>query len=100
MKLATVVPTKGATGAFAARKVVEWIAECGCHEMEVIIKSDQEPAIRYLVDDVLKHRTGAKTLIEDSRSGAQVATALSNVRCKHAKASYAVSKVSWTSGIW
>ena len=48
MKMATVVPTKGATGAFAARKVIELVNECGDRDAYVIVKSDQEPAIKHI----------------------------------------------------
>ena len=44
MKMCTVVPTKGATGAFAARKVIELVNECRNKDMSIILKSDQEPA--------------------------------------------------------
>ena len=60
------VPTKGATGAFAARRVIELVNECGNKDASIILKSDQEPAIKYLVSDVQRGRTGAKTMVEES----------------------------------
>ena len=66
MKLASVVPTKGATGMFAARRVVELMNECGNRDTHVIVRTDQEPAIKFLVADVLKLRTGAKTMVEEA----------------------------------
>ena len=66
MKMCSVVPTKGATGAYAARKVIELVDECGNKDANIILKTDQEPSIKYLVDDVLKFRTGAKTMVEES----------------------------------
>ena len=59
MKCISVVPTKGATGAFAARRIIELINECGNQELDVIVKSDEEPAVKFLIDDVLRHRTSA-----------------------------------------
>ena len=64
MKASVVVPSKGSTGAFAARKVVELMNECGNKDADIILKSDQEPAIKFLVDDICKNRTGAKTIEE------------------------------------
>ena len=69
MKLAVVVPTKGTSGMFAAKKVVEFVQECGDRDADVILKSDQEPSIKYLVDDIMRIRPGAKTLVELSPKG-------------------------------
>ena len=66
MKKAVVVPSKGSTGNYAAKMVVELINECGDKDREVIIKTDQEPAIQFLVDDVCTNRTGARTIKEVS----------------------------------
>ena len=55
MTLATVVPSKS-TGMFAARRVVEFLEEIGCRTGDLIMKTDQEPAIRVLVADVCKAR--------------------------------------------
>ena len=64
MKKAVVVPSKGSTGRYAARKVLDLINECGDKDRPVILKTDQEPAIKFLVDDVCMTRTGAKTIVE------------------------------------
>ena len=66
MKKAMVVPMKGSTGHFAARKVLDLIRECGDKDSTVIVKTDQEPAIKFLVDDVCMNRTGAKTIVEEA----------------------------------
>ena len=66
MKMCLVVPTQGVTGAFAARKVIELVDECGNKDANIILKTDQEPSIKYLVSDVLKFRTGAKAMVEES----------------------------------
>ena len=57
MKKFVVVPAKGSTGRFAARKVLDLLQECGDKNSTVIVKSDQEPAIKVLVDDVCMART-------------------------------------------
>ena len=67
MKKAVVVPKKGSTGSYAARMVLELMNECGDKDREVIVKSDQEPAIQFLVDDICTNRTGAKTIKEASQ---------------------------------
>ena len=66
MKKAVVVPSKGSTGRFAARKVLDLINECGDKDRTVILKTDQEPAIKFLVDDVCMARTGARTIVEQA----------------------------------
>ena len=66
MKKAVVVPSKGSTGRFAARMVMELIEECGDKDRHIIMKSDQEHAIQYLVDDVCTARTGARTIVEQA----------------------------------
>ena len=64
MKKAVVVPSKGSTGMYAARMVLELISECGDKDRDVIVKTDQEPAIKFLVDDICMARTGARTIRE------------------------------------
>ena len=64
MKASIVEPRKGSTENFAARRAVELMNACGDKDMDIIIKTDQEPAIEYLVDDISKNRTGAKTIAE------------------------------------
>jgi hypothetical protein len=64
MKKAVVVPNKGSTGSYAAGMVNELINECGDKDREIILKTDQEPAIQFLVEDVCVARTGARTIKE------------------------------------
>ena len=64
MKKAVVVPSKGSTGVYAARMAMELISECGDKDRDVIVKTDQEPAIKFLVDDVCMARTGARAIRE------------------------------------
>ena len=71
MKKAVVVPCKGSTGSYAAKMVVELITECGDKDQDVILKTDQEPAIKFLVDDVCVNRTGARTITEVSPKGSK-----------------------------
>ena len=71
MKKAVVVPSKGSTGSYAARMVIELINECGDKDQDVILKTDQEPAIKFLVDDVCVNRTRARTIKECAPQGSK-----------------------------
>ena len=64
MKKAVVVPSNGSTGMYAARTVLGLISECGDKDRDVIVKTDQEPAIKFPVDDVCMARTGVRTIRE------------------------------------
>lgn len=71
MKRGIVVPSKGSTGQYAARVVMEMIDECGHRNVPIIIKTDQEPAIKLLVDDLKVARTGAQTMTEEAPKGSK-----------------------------
>ena len=67
--MATVVPVKGSSGRFAVEKMVEFMEECGDAAMDVIVKSDQEPAILSLMKDLVELRGDSKdkrTVLEES----------------------------------
>ena len=66
MKQMVVVPSKGSTGRYAANMVLELIEECGDKDRQIIVKTDQEPAIKFLVDDICTARTGAKKIVEQA----------------------------------
>ena len=63
MKKAVVVPSKGSTGRYAARMVIVLIEECGDGDRAMIVKSDQEPVMKFLVD--------VQDGCQDNRAGAQ-----------------------------
>ena len=69
MVMATVVPAKGTMGSFAAKRLVSFMAELGLTASDVIVKGDQEPAIAALIEDVARHRAGARTIPEHSPVG-------------------------------
>ena len=71
VRKAVVVPSKGSTGSYAARMVIELINECGDKDQDVILKTDQEAAIKLLVDDVCVNRTGARTIKECAPQGSK-----------------------------
>ena len=64
--LATAVPQKGASGRFATDKCIEFFEENGDGDAKVIIKTDQEPSIEYLVQDIIDTRKEGRTVIEES----------------------------------
>ena len=66
MNFATAVPTKGASGKFASDKAVEFMGEVGDRATKVILKSDQEPSIKFLVKDIIDSRPEGQTVTEES----------------------------------
>ena len=69
MTMATVVPMKGSMGKFTVDKVLHFMTECGSQCGDVIIKTDQEPAIEYLMKDIVEARgndKGCRTIVEES----------------------------------
>ena len=69
MTMATVVPMKGSSGKFKVDKMLYFMTECGSQCGDVIIKTDQEPAIEYLMKDIVEARgneKGCRTIVEES----------------------------------
>ena len=69
MPMATVVPMKGSSGKLTVDKMLYFMAECGSQSGDVIIKTDQEPAIEYLMKDIVEARgneKGCRTIVEES----------------------------------
>ena len=64
--MSTVVPTKRATGKFASDACLEFMEENCDKESNIIVKSDQEVALEFLVKDVVSERPSGKTIIEES----------------------------------
>ena len=66
--MATVVPRKS-TGEFVSKRIVAFMRELGCEMSAVTVKTDNEPALMAVADDVAKVRAsrGARrTLMENS----------------------------------
>ena len=71
MTMSTAVPSKS-TGTFAARRVVAFLKEIGLVQCDLIVKSDQEPAIVAVVNEVGRVRAaagGGKYIVEASPVG-------------------------------
>ena len=64
--MASTVPVKGSSGRFAVDKCLEFISENGDKERDIIVKTDQEPSILYLVKDLISGREEGKTIPEES----------------------------------
>ena len=66
MKFGTAVPTKGSSGKFAVDKVLDFIAEVGDMDCQIIIKNDQEPSIQYFINDSVESRESGRSHLEES----------------------------------
>jgi hypothetical protein len=68
MTLASVVPSKS-TGTFIARRAVDFLREIGLEHADMIVKSDQEPAIIAIVSEIGRVRSASgngKYIVEQS----------------------------------
>ena len=67
--LASVVPLKGASHEFPAKRMCAFLKELGLEHRDVVFKSDQEAALGDLLQEVVKRRGDAKTFVEQSPGG-------------------------------
>lgn len=65
MTMSTIVPMKGASVEWCARRVLAFIKEIGLEGSDIVLKSDQEPAIVSLMAEIAARRK-AKTIQEHS----------------------------------
>ena len=63
---AAAVPTKGSLGRFAVDKAVDYIRELGDQEGRILVKTDQEPAIKTWANDLIAARPEGRTIAEES----------------------------------
>ena len=56
----------GSTGRFTIDKVLEFIEEVGDGAATIMIKTDQEPSIQCLVEDLVAAREEGRTVVEES----------------------------------
>ena len=64
--MCSVVPKKGSTHEFPARRTRAFCRELGLEHADVIVKGDQEPALQDLVREIGRARAPAKTIPEQS----------------------------------
>ena len=69
MTCATQVPRKGTTGSFAKNRLMAFLREIGYEYSPVILKSDGEPAVKAVVDEVALARGAMRTIKEESPKG-------------------------------
>ena len=60
---------KGSEGRYMLDKVLDYLAEAGDMEGRIIIKSDQEPAVKRLVKDLVEAIAEGKSVVEESLVG-------------------------------
>ena len=56
MRFATAVLTKGASGNFSSDKALQFMEELGDKASKIILETDQQPRIKYLVNDIIEGR--------------------------------------------
>ena len=66
MYFATAVPTKGSIGRFAVDKAIDYVRELGDQEGRILVKTDQEPAIKTWLNDMIAARPDGRTIVEES----------------------------------
>lgn len=64
--MATALPEKGGGDKFMLDKCLEWLEENGDKENSVVVKSDQEPTIRSLVQGIIGFRPEGRTIPEEA----------------------------------
>ena len=67
--MASVVPVKGASNEFPAKRISAFIREIGLEGQDLVLRSDQEPALQDLLAEVGRRRIPAKTFYEVSPVG-------------------------------
>ena len=60
--MATAIPSKGSTGRFAVDKCLEFFEENGDGQGTIILKSDQEPAMEFLMKEMIEARLEGRTI--------------------------------------
>ena len=69
---AAAIPVKGSEGRYTLDKVLDYLAEAGDMEGRIIVKSDQEPAVKRLVKDLVEAKAEGKAVVEESFVGSSV----------------------------
>ena len=67
--MASIVPVKGGSHEYPAKRINAFIRELGLEGQDVVLRSDQEPALLDLLREVGKKRVPAKTFHEVSPVG-------------------------------
>ena len=78
MLMASVVPTK-TTGRYISKRILAFLQEVGCEYGDLVVKSDQEEAIKSVVSEVGKLRAaggGGKFIVENSPVGSSASNGI------------------------
>ena len=78
MVMAAAVPSKS-TGTYIARRVAAFIQEVGCGQLDILVKSDQEPAIMAIVEEVGRVRSATsqgRYVVEHSPVGSSASNGI------------------------
>ena len=62
----SVVLVKGASNEFPAKRINAFIREIGLEAQDLVLRSDQEPALQYLLAEMGRRRIPAKTFYKVS----------------------------------
>ena len=73
---------KGPTGRFSIDKVLEFLEEAGDGVTTIVIKTDQEPSIKCLVEDLVAAREEGRTVVEESQCRAAGVMGSWSGRCR------------------
>ena len=78
MVMAAAAPRKS-TGTYIAKRVVAFLAEVGCMHNDIVVKSDQEPAICSIINEVGRLRAaagGGRFIVENSPVGSSASNGM------------------------
>ena len=80
--MASVVPVKGSSHEFPAKRINAFLRELGLEAQDLVLRNDQEPALQDLLAEVGRRRVPAKTFYEVSRVGSSASTGWPKEVCK------------------
>ena len=72
MTLATVVPMKGASVEYPVRRTLSFLKEIGLEGADVVFKSDQEPALKGLLNTIAGRRSATSKIEKFDKVGGSV----------------------------
>jgi hypothetical protein len=97
MTMSSVVPSKS-TGTFIARRVVAFLREIGCEHGDMVVKSDQAPAIMAIVAEVGRLRAaggGGRFITENSPVGSSASNGVVERAIRSVEQQTRCSRAAW-----
>lgn len=95
MTMSAAVPSKS-TGTYIAKRVIAFLREIGCEYNDLIVKSDQEPAIVSVISEVARLRAmagGGKFIVEASPVGSSASNGVAERAIQSVEAQVRVLKL-------